>query len=413
MLSPEEVQRRMEELEKQRALKRRKKQRKIISAIILLSFGIFLMVLTAYYSYHQGLTTVDMKANDEQRLNVLFIGIDQKSVSGSRADTIMLVSLNLKTGEAGVLAIPRDTRVYIPERNRWDRINAAHVYGGTQLVAKTVSEFLGVPINYYIQTDFEGFSKIVDTLGGIEIDVERDMQYDDYAQGLHINLTKGLQGLDGDKALQYVRFRDSLGDVSLVDPVTQSYGGRIERQRKFVTALIRQTLRPATIPKLPKLVGQIWDTVETNIPWNLALKLAFSAEEFELSKMTTAVVPGNSDTINGAAYWIPDRDKLETVVNMVVYGKEPPLTVEVLNGAGVSGLAGRVGEILRQIGYDPIRLSNADHFNYPVSQLIVGPNVDLDQVKRLSEVLEAEIIVDPKRNGQPDITLIIGKNYQI
>ena len=148
MLSPEEVQRRMEELEKQRALKEEKTTENYFCYYFVIIWY-FLMVLTAYYSYHQGLTTVDMKANDEQRLSVLFIGIDQKSVSGSRADTIMLVSLNLKTGEAGVLAIPRDTRVYIPERNRWDRINAAHVYGGTQLVAKTVSEFLGVPIILY------------------------------------------------------------------------------------------------------------------------------------------------------------------------------------------------------------------------------------------------------------------------
>lgn len=412
MLSPEEVQRRTEELAKQRELKRQKKRRNIITMIILLLFGIILMLFSAYYSYYQGLGTVENTTTKEQRINVLFMGIDEKSASGSRADTIILISLNPDTGEAGVLAIPRDTRVFISERNRWDRINAAHVYGGPDLVTKTVTEFFGIPIDYYIQTDFAGFSKIVDTLGGIEIDVERDMHYEDHAQELYINLTKGIQILDGDKALQYVRYRDSLGDVSLVDPVSQSYGGRIERQRKFVMALVKQTLRPATITKLPRLLGQIWDTVDTNLPWSLALKLAFSADDFELSKMSTAVVPGNSETINGAAYWIPDQERLQTVLNYIVYGEEPPLTVEILNGSGVSGIAGRVGDALKNIGYDLVRLGNADHYNYPVSQVIAGSDIELDQINRLSNILDAEVIIDSKRTGQPDITVIIGRNYQ-
>lgn len=412
MLSPEEISRRTEELAQRRALKRRKRRRNILVMIFMFLFGTVLMVLTAYYSYHQGFNPVESAAPSEQRIHILFLGIDEKSVSGSRADTIMLVSLDMATGEAGVLSIPRDTRVFISDRNRWDRVNAAHAYGGPALVMKTVAELLDIQIDYYIQTDFVGFSKIVDILGGVEIDVERNMQYDDHAQNLHINLSKGRQVLDGDKALQYVRFRDGLGDVSLVDPLYQSYGGRIERQRKFVQALVKKVLRPATIPKLPKLIGQLWEAVDTNLPWGLALKLTFAADQFNPDKIITAVVPGVADKINGASYWVPDQARLQRLVGSVVHGEPLPLTVEVLNGSGITGIASIVGESLVNAGFDLVRLGNADHFNYLETQVIVGSNTGVSDMNKLVELLGQAIIIEPERSDKPDVTVIIGKDYQ-
>lgn len=203
------------------------------------------------------------------------------------------------------------------------------------MTVKTVSEFLGVRIDYYIETDFAGFSKIIDTLGGVEINVEKDMQYTDVAGGLYIDIKAGPQVLDGKTALEYVRYRDYLGDVALVDPNYEIYGGRVERQRKFILAVIKEVLQPKTLLKLPRLLRQIWDAVDTNAPWTTALKLAFAADRFTLDRIETAIVPGTSEQINGAWYWIADSERTKQVVDWIIHGVPLPLTAEVLNGTGV------------------------------------------------------------------------------
>src|SRR5690606_33450199 len=124
---------------------------------------------------------------------------------GARTDTMILFSWDKQTGTIGALSIPRDTRVQIPGRRGYDRVNAAHAIGGPELAVRTVEQLTGVDVDYYVRLDFEGFQRIVDTLGGVVIDVERAMHYSDSAQGLYIDLKPGIQLLDGAQALQYVR----------------------------------------------------------------------------------------------------------------------------------------------------------------------------------------------------------------
>ena len=279
------------------------------------------------------------------------------------------------------------------------------------MTVKTVSEFLGVRIDYYIETDFAGFSKIIDTLGGVEINVEKDMQYTDVAGGLYIDIKAGPQVLDGKTALEYVRYRDYLGDVALVDPNYEIYGGRVERQRKFILAVIKEVLQPKTLLKLPRLLRQIWDAVDTNAPWTTALKLAFAADRFTLDRIETAIVPGTSEQINGAWYWIADSERTKQVVDWIIHGVPLPLTAEVLNGTGVQGIAAAAAEIVREHNLDVKRVGNANHFNYPVSQIIVGSQAAADRVEELADYLQAEVMIDPSREQIVDVTIIVGKNF--
>src|SRR5690606_13458695 len=122
-----------------------------------------------------------------------------------RTDTIILATIDKAEGSIHAVAIPRDTRVRIPGRSGYDRINAAHAYGGPKLAVRTVEELLGIEIDYYVRIDYEGFETIIDTLGGVVIDVERPMRYVDRAQGLDIDLKPGVQLLNGKQALDYVR----------------------------------------------------------------------------------------------------------------------------------------------------------------------------------------------------------------
>lgn len=408
MLSEEEVVRRKAELEERRNLKRAYRRRQIVIYSLCFFVGIILMVFTARYTYQRSVEGTPVMTGNSQRLLVLFLGTDEKLEASTRADSIMLFSLDTTTGEAGVLSIPRDTRVWVPSRQRWERINAAYAHGGASMAMEAVSHLLGVPVDYYVHTDFDGFEQLVDVLGGVEINVARKMHYVDQAQGLEINLQPGLQILSGEKALQYVRYRDRLGDVSLVDPFNEEYDGRVERQRQFFEAIISQALSPSSLIKLPQLVTQTFRIVNTNLPWERVFSLALSGSKFSADKIQTAVLPGNSQVLNDAWYWVVNEQKAKAIIDSVVLGKPEPLRLVVLNGNGRSGIAQEVSDLLRYYGYDVISHGNAEHFNFVTTQVVVSAR-DAERVKPLAEYLGASIQEADQENAQ--VTVIIGKDY--
>lgn len=416
MLSPEEVARRKAELEERRALKRRYRRRQAIFYTITIILGLILMLVVARYSYNRSAQISGMAAEptlEGRRLNILCLGTDKLSASGSRADTILLVSLDTKAGEAGVISIPRDTRVWLPSHNRWDRVNAAYARGGPELVMEAVSNLLQVPVQYYVQTDFEGFEKIVDILGGVEITVEREMVYEDKAQDLYINLKPGRQVLDGEKALQYVRYRDRLGDIALVDPFKGEYDGRVERQRKFLAALADKVLSPSVITKLPQLISQVLKMVQTNLPWDEVFSLALASTRFSPERISSSVLPGNSQVLNGAWYWIVNEQKAAQVVDSLVWGIPEPLKLTVLNGNGRSGIAQQVANMLRGKGYDVVSLGNAQHFDFAETQIVVSEQ-DKHRVDDLAVLLDAAVLVQAGDGQEPGTaTIIIGGNFNL
>ena len=310
-----------------------------------------------------------------------------------------------------MLSIPRDTRVWLRPQNRWDRVNAAYAYGGPELVMDAVSHLLNVPISYYVQTDFEGFSKIVDILGGIEMVVEREMIYEDKAQNLYIHLTPGKQVLDGEKALQYVRYRDRLGDIALVDPFKGEYAGRVERQRKFLSAVVDKVLSPGVITRLPQLISEGLKMVKTNLPWDVVLNLAVNSGKFSPDRITSAVLPGNSQVLNGAWYWIVNEQKAAQLVDTIIWGKPEPLKLTVLNGNGRSGVAQQVANLLREAGYEVVSLGNAQHFDFRETQIVVAEQ-DRHRVDELAALLNAAILVQ-SGDGQAagTATIIVGGNF--
>jgi len=243
-----------------------------------------------------------------ERLNVLLLGIDaRKGETMARTDTLILASVDQKSKQVALLSIPRDTRVNIPGYGM-DKINSASVYGGPELTTKVVSQLLGTSIKYYVLVNFSGFKDIVDALGGITYDVEQDM--DKSGEGIH--LKKGVQHLDGDKALQYVRFRDyPLADIE-----------RTQHQQKFLMALGREMLQASTIPKLPRLVTEINRYVKTNLPATDLLKLASSASKnMENGNFVAQTLPGRLLDINGGSYWGVDPAEARQVLAKLFKGE--------------------------------------------------------------------------------------------
>lgn len=293
------------------------------------------------------------------RVNVLALGLDfQLDAHGrpltdwrrshGRADTVMLVSFDLKRKQAAILSLPRDSRVRIPGRG-WDKLNAAHAYGGPSLAIATVQELTGVPVHYYLRTSFEGVARLVDLLGGVEFTVPQDMDYEDPQQGLYIHLRAGKQLLTGEKAVQLLRFRQyPEGDIE-----------RIKVQQAFLKAMADKALSVTTLAKLPFLVDDALACLDTNLPANKVLSLARLALGLETSELRTGTAPGVAKDLGGVSYWILDEQGLARSVRQVLYGVEEPVRVEVLNGTSRPGLAARVAEVLGKQGFSVVRIDNA------------------------------------------------------
>ncbi|MEC4984037.1 MAG: LCP family protein [Oscillatoria sp. PMC 1068.18] len=215
------------------------------------------------------------------------------------SDTMLLLRFDPEDEKLTLLSIPRDTRAEI-EGHGTTKINAANYYGGPALAAKSISNLLeDVPIDRYIRVNVQGVEKLIDALGGVTVYVPHDMKYQDDSQHLYINLKQGEQHLDGEKAMQFLRFRyDRLGDI-----------GRVQRQQMLMRSLVEQTLNPATVGRVPKIIKVIQDNIDTNLSIEEIVALAGFATETDREKMQMLMVPGNfnNDGKNEESYWVPYR----------------------------------------------------------------------------------------------------------
>jgi len=239
-------------------------------------------------------------------MNVLVLGLDSRDPV-HRADTIMLLSLNNDTGEINIISIPRDMRIKIPGYGM-DKVNHAYAYGGVSLTRQAVEEFLDINVDHYMVTDFDGFKNIVDILGGIELEVEKKMRY--YGIDVTIELDPGCQHLDGDKALQYVRFRnDEEGDF-----------GRVRRQQEFLKALIQEIIAFKNILKFPRLLPEIAQNMKTDLELSQALRLANRLKNVEIEEINTFTLPGRSGYIEGISYVLPEETQIRQMVDRYIKG---------------------------------------------------------------------------------------------
>jgi len=241
-----------------------------------------------YGSNNGEITAVATVSNDHVHV-ILAVGCDHRENDSGRTDTIMLAFVNMSTGKLDLLSIPRDTYVTIPTSGSKTKINHAYAYGGISLTEKTIESTFGIEIDNYAEVDFEGFSALVDIAGGVTIDVPMDM----YNADEDIDLKAGVQELDGNKALQFVRFREpKLADI-----------GRIGRQQQFMEALIESLMNPATVFKIPELAQVGFQYVQTDLTLKQCISLAKTVLSQTGGEIGTQTVPGESAYINGVSYW--------------------------------------------------------------------------------------------------------------
>lgn len=340
-------------------------------------------------------------------VRILVLGEDdtggRKAKPRGLSDTIILASIDIETKHMAALSIPRDTQVDLDGYGGVCKINAAHVYGGPTLAALAVEQLVGVKPDYYLKTNVPGFKKSVDILGGIDLYVEKNMRYTDRWGGLYINLKKGYQHLDGDKAMQYVRFRhDALGDIA-----------RIERQQKFMKALAKKALSPSKLPKLPRVVAEIQKNVQTDMTARDMVFLARYLGRLDFNNVRMEMLPGAPQNIRGISYWIPDQARIAEAVQELFF---PQLVVhlpkvEVLNGSGIAGAAQQVAAALRERGYEVTSVGNAESFDYASSEIITH-TADVQDVNQIASIVNSSSVRHQDNStAKADVTIIIGKDY--
>lgn len=417
-------------------LRRRMRHRVRWQRFALLSVSVFLLFAiiswASMYSFFRALSTKLTGPYADavpvpvpgQRINILVMGLDKPNddLKGSvdirdtvsRSDTMILVSIDPETKDVSLLSIPRDSRVNIPGIGM-DKINAAHAYGGSKggpaLAMKTVRDFLGVDVHYYVRTNVQGFARIVDLLGGVEMDIPEDMVYKDPTQDLEINLKKGKQWLNGEKAMEFVRYRQYVdGDI-----------GRIKAQQDFIQAVIKRAFNFGIVFKLPSLYSELVKLIDTNMDAGTMMNLATMAARFNSDKVQMATIPGTDQYIDEISYWIPDQAKTREVVDRLIRGIDrqanAQVKVEVLNGTGVTGLSAKLAGRLRDLGYNVVNVGNADRTDYAYTK-IINRNGDDDNLRRLVRTMvrwapQAKPF-DVKEQSQSGatVTIIIGKDFK-
>lgn len=250
-----------------------------------------------------------------ERVNILLLGGDARGVDEgqvARSDSILVASFDPVTKKAHLFSVLRDTYVSIEGHGK-GRINTALALGEYPLAMQTVGDLLGLDIQYYVYTDFEGFKQLIDTIGGIYFDVEKDMHYTDNADGnrYDIDLKQGYQLLDGDKALQYVRFRhDAMSDFT-----------RTERQRNFLQAVSKELQSTWNIIRMKKILDSVQPYVKMNISVPDMLKLGQLGVKSHVAS-TTQIPPMEliaEDRVGGASViGIKDEDELRAYVQMTL-----------------------------------------------------------------------------------------------
>ena len=246
--------------------------------------------------------TGPVRERREQVYTCLIFGMDD---GNGNTDTIMVATFDVPNQKIGLMSIPRDTVVRQDRSAAWNKINAAYADGGVEQLDQELEELLGFPIDYYVKIKLSAFEKLVESVGGVWFDVPVDMDYDDPYQDLHIHISKGYQLLNGEQAMQVVRYRQSNSNDSYGDT------GRASTQQAFMKAMLSQVLAGADLGSIPTLADVLFNYVETNASLNDIIFFGKSLLGVDLdTALSTATLPADW---HSPSMWVRSDEALEWI----------------------------------------------------------------------------------------------------
>lgn len=355
-------------------------------------------------------------------MNILVLGIEpvKGAVDGSadsfggKSDAMLLLRINPNEQNKNirVLSIPRDTMISIPEQGL-TKVSEANNQGGPVLAARVISRTLSnAPIDRYIRISTSGFRQLVNRLGGIEVFVPKTMVYRDRSQGLSINLVKGWQNLNGEQALEFVRYREEgKGDL-----------GRVQRQQALLKGLRQRLSSPTVLPELPQLVRVMDKHVDTNLRLEEMMALVNFALHLERDKFEMTTLPGIFSRLSRDpdSYWLSlngraDLLKRYTGVNISGIRSDSrsfkKLKIAIQNTTGKPKLTKQLINSLKQKGFTQIYTTEKWPDPHAKTQIIIQKG-NKRAGKQLQKILGmGEIEVSSAGDIESDITIRIGQDW--
>jgi polyisoprenyl-teichoic acid--peptidoglycan teichoic acid transferase len=369
--------------------------------------GVFVGILLHFFVAHAGVIA-GAPFPPGPRINLLFMGLDRTvseqnpniELPFTRTTTLIAASFDPASRRAYLLNIPRDTQAEIPGHGR-TKINAAHAYGGAALTLRTVENFTGVSFPYYLEITERGLIHLIDAVGGVNLYVDRDMNYDDNWDGLHIHLHKGYRRLGGKEAMEFLRFRhEPLGDIA-----------RIRRGQEFISALIAELRRPRVVFRIGRIVRVFREDVTTNLPPDQLFALAWFAVRLPAHGVVRATLPGEFDQ-GGSSDWIPDPLKDRDLIVRTFWDEDPETlareTVEVVNATGDRSALSDPLARLAALGVRIVRITEATDASE--SEVVVHRG-DRRVGRIVAAAVAAPLVIEPTGGRGPDLTVILAKSY--
>jgi LCP family protein required for cell wall assembly len=367
------------------------------------------------------------------RVNVLLLGVGDEGHDGATlSDTIIVASYDTKTKSVAMFSLPRDLYVQIPGYG-YAKINEAHADGerdkkseGPDLARETVEKVMGISIQYYVRVDFSGLAEIVDSIGGVTVEVENsfcDYAYPTERKGdtSKVCFEKGKQNMNGTKALQYSRSRHALG-------VEGSDFARSKRQQRLLVAIKEKALSGSTLAnpkKMIELIEVLGKHIKTDAQMTEMLRV------FELSKGidSSKIINKNFDnspegllvsTSGDEGYILKPRTgnfkEIQGVVKnifAVIAMREEKASVALYNGTWNTGLATRLASEMKNDGYNIVTSGDADNKNYTKTKIIDYTNGSKPEtIKALEAKFDVTATKETSSSPTFEIKVIIGKDYQ-
>lgn len=245
---------------------------------------------------------------DIDNISILFIGIDEsekrqaRNESNQLSDALILATLNKDSNSVKLLSIPRDTYVYVPERDRYTKINHAHSYGGPEATIETVENFLDIPVDYYVRLNFNAFIDVVDTLNGIEVEVPYEIHEQDSQDRKNaIHLEQGMQTLNGEEALALARTRKMDNDIE-----------RGKRQQEIIKAIVKKSLSLGSVLKYDNLIEAVGSNMKTSMRFPEMKSLISYGLNGDIS-IETHTLSGQDMYIDNIYYYDVSEESLASV----------------------------------------------------------------------------------------------------
>jgi LCP family protein required for cell wall assembly len=346
-------------------------------------------------------------------INGLIIGTDLVDYA-RHSDTLIFARYVPEEQFLNIISIPRDTH-FSPPGYHFRRINEVFAYhyrtkksdrAACHEVIAAVELLLQnrAVIPFYVQINYASFRTFIDLIGGITVDIDEPMHYDDNAGNLHIHFEPGKQHLNGQQALEYVRYRGKAGDL-----------GRVFRQQRFIKAVLARFKNPVTVLRLPQIVRTVTADIHTNLSfWDL-LTAVMELKDLKPADIRLAQLPGEPR----GDYWEIDDQNCTGLFDRIFVTTGTPASqtvmvgprvrVEVWNASGKNKLADRVNWMLRKQGYDVVEWGTIS-VNQKKS-IIKDLTGNLRPAQRIADILQCgEVITRYDARRLVDISVILGED---